>query len=223
MTIKTELRAIPRAETGQRSAGRTRASGSIPAIVYGRSVASFPVTVTAADFMRVFRIAGESTLVELAIEGRVPLSVLIHEITHDPVTSAVTHIDFRAVALDEKITTRIPLRFIGEAPAIKLGGVVVRQMDEVEVTARPDALVHEIDVDISALAGLDSAIHVRDLRVPSGVTILADQGAIVVAVMEVRAEEEPTVAPASVESVAVEGKGKEEEGSEEKATTTAKK
>lgn len=205
------LHAEPRTLLGRRSS-RLRRDGKIPAVVYGRETTSRPLTLSAAEFTRVYRDAGESTLLDLAVEGAPPVKALIQEVARDPLTGATIHIDFHEVSLTEKIHTRIPLQFIGIAPAVKdVGGVVVKQFDHVEVEALASALVHEIAVDLSSLTGLESVIRVRDLVVPEGIELQHESDEIIVSVTEVTEEEVAPVAAASPDAVEVVGaKGKDE-------------
>lgn len=179
---------------------RLRREGAIPGIVYGRSVQPQSIAMRLSDFRPVFHDAGETTLIDLAVDGSTPMQVLIQDVAMDPLSDEPIHVDFRHVAMDEEITARIPLQFVGIAPAVKdAGGVLVKQYDHVEVRALPNNLVHEITVDLSVLKTLDDAIHMRDLVMPTGVTITADPNIIVAKVTEVRvvAEEQPAAtAPA---------------------------
>lgn len=207
------LHAAPRTSLGRR-AKRVRGEGSIPAVVYGRGVPAKPITVSGIEFSRAYRAAGESTLLDLTVGGAPPVKVLIQEVARDAVTSHPIHVDFHAVSMTEKIHTRIPLKFVGVAPAVKeVGGIIVKQFDHVEVDALASALVHEIEVDLAPLARIDDVIRFRDLRIPPGITLKHDPEEIVVSVTEVKEEEvvpATTATPAAVEVVGA--KGKKEEG-----------
>lgn len=217
------LQASPRTSLGRR-AKRVRGEGSIPAVVYGRGVPATSITVSEIEFSRAYRAAGESTLLDLTVDGVPPVKVLIQEVARDAVTGHPIHVDFHAVSLTEKIHTRIPLKFVGVAPAVKeVGGIIMKQFDHVEVDALASALVHEIEVNLTSLARIDDVIRFRDLRVPPGITLKHDPEEIVVSVTEVTEEEAaPTavVAPEAVEVVAA--KGKKEEGLGEAAGAESK-
>lgn len=207
------LQASPRTSLGRR-AKRVRGEGSIPAVVYGRGVPAKPITVSGIEFSRVYRTAGESTLLDLTVEGAASVKVLIQEVARDAVTGHPIHVDFHAVSMTEKIHTRIPLKFTGVAPAVKeVGGIIVKQFDHVEVDALASALVHEIEVDLTPLARIDDVIRFRNLRVPPGITLKHDPEEIVVSVTEVKEEEVTPTTTATPEAVEVVGaKGKKEEG-----------
>jgi large subunit ribosomal protein L25 len=217
------LKAAPRTALGRR-AKRVRGEGSIPAVVYGREVPAKSISVSGVEFSRVYKAAGESTLLDLSMDGALPMKVLIQEVALDPVSGHPVHVDFHAVSMTEKIHTRIPLKFVGIAPAVKeVGGIIVKQFDHVEVDALASALVHEIEVDLTPLARIDDVIRFRDLRVPTGITLKHDPEEIVVSVAEVKEEEVAPAPAATPEAVEVVGtKGKKEEGAAEAAAAEPK-
>jgi len=107
----------------------------------------------------------------------------------------LTHADFYQVNMKEKITTEIPLHFIGEAKAIKeLGGTLIKDMDSLEVECLPSDLVDHIDVDISVLNTYDDAIRVSDLQLPKGITMVHHTNEMIAAVKEPKVEVEEPVA-----------------------------
>lgn len=213
----------------KRRSGRLRREGNIPAVVYGRETAARPITVAASEFARAYRDAGESTLLNLEVDGGSPMRALIQDIAHDVVSGQPIHVDFRAVSMTEEIHAHIPLQFVGIAPIAKdVGGVIVKQFDHVEVKALASALVHAITVDISPLTTLESVIRIRDLVVPEGIKIQHAPDEIVVSVTEATEEEVVSAPAASAASVEVVGaKGKEAttatEGAEPKAEEKGKK
>ena len=168
-----------------------RKGGDIPAVVYGNKIEPTHVAVNAIAFQKTLRQAGESTLVDLSIGDKDPVKVLIHDVQYHPVRDDVVHIDFYQVNMKEKITTHIPLEFIGESPAVEqLSGTLVKNMDELEVECLPGDLVHAIDVDISVLKTFDDVIHVKDIVLPQGLEVQNDMDATIVFVEEPRSEAE---------------------------------
>lgn len=149
-----------------------RSAGEIPAVLYGHHVAPQMLWVKYLDFERLYREAGESSLVEIAPTGGKPVNVLVHDVQRDPVSNRFIHVDFYQVKMDEEIEADIPLEFVGEALAVKgLGGVLVRSLDELSVKCLPKDLPHSITVDISVLRTFDDAIAVGDLKLPAGVAL----------------------------------------------------
>jgi large subunit ribosomal protein L25 len=102
-------------------------------------------------------------------------NVVVAHVQHQPATNAIQHVDFLQVNLNQPIKARVPVRLVGEAPAMKIGGaVMLHLLDAVEVEARPMDLPDALELDISGLEELKSARHVGDLAVPPGVTVLTD-------------------------------------------------
>lgn len=188
-----------------------RKGGKIPAVLYGPKEANMPVAIDAKSFEKVWRSAGETTIVDLEGEGETK-EALIHQVDFHPVTDIPQHVDFYVVEKGKKVTADIPLVFIGEAPAVKsLGGTLMKVMHEIEVEALPKDLPREINVDISSLVTFESQISIKDIAVPPGVTILADAEDIIAAVTEPKEEEEEAPTVIDMESIEVEQKGKKEE------------
>lgn len=225
-----ELTAKPRNELGKKVAALRRA-GFLPAVVYGEGVASEPVSVAMRDFDKVYREAGESSVVMLKVEGGKNLNVMIHDVAYDPLTSKPIHVDFYSVRMDKEIETKVPLIFVGESPAVKgESGILVKVMHEIEVKALPKDLPHEISVDTTPLDKIGARIYIKDVALPQGVKSLAEAQEVVALVAAPRSEEElkaleteaaPVVAEVKTErEVKVEKKAAKEP--EEKAEEAAK-
>lgn len=185
----------------------------MPAVFYGRKEKSTPVTILKSEFKKIYKDAGESTVISLKVDGK-GMDVLIHEVDVDPIKHEPRHVDFYVLEKGKKIEVNVPVNFIGVAPAMKLGGIVVKVLHEIEIEADPANLPHEIDVDLSALENLDSQILVKDVRLPNGVIAKGNLEEVVAAISVVTEEKE---APASVDisAIEVEKKGKKEESPEE--------
>lgn len=198
-----------------------RGQGLIPAELYGHGIENIHLAVPAKDFQKIFKQAGESTLLNIVI-GSDKRPAMIHDISRDPVTEEITSVDFYQVRLDEKIKVKVPLNFAGEAPAIKeKGGLLVKSMHEIEVEALPGSIPHAIDVDISVIKEIGQSVRVNDLKFPSGVKAHVAAETVVATVTEKPTEEEITApaAEASVESVKVETEEKKVERAAKKAAT----
>lgn len=190
----------------------------IPAELYGHGFENIHLSVLARDFSRVFKEAGESTIIKLKVESdkeKGEFNVLINDFQKSPLTNEISHIDFYSVRMDEKITAAVPLEFINESPAVKEKiGILIKAMHEIEVEALPANLPHHIEVDIGNLSDIGTSIRVKDLKINKGVKLLVDQETVVATVAEM-AKEEEVVAPVSVEEVKVEGEEKREEKKKE--------
>ena len=190
MTTKVQLNAQLRSESNGK-AKKIRTAGFIPAVIYGFGKANHNIKVKKHDFEKVFAIAGEFNLVDLSIDEAAPAKVIIKDVQRDGLTDSIIHIDFYQVDMAKKITTEIPLNFIGEAKVIKeLGGTLVKNMDTVEVECLPGDLISHIDVDISILENFDQFIRLYDLVLPNGIVLAQVTNEAVVGAVEAEIEEE---------------------------------
>ena len=168
-----------------------RLEGQIPAVVYGHGVEAKNIVVDYRTFDKLFTKAGESTLVDLEIEGDEAVKVLVQDVQADPLKGTFSHVDFRQVNMKEKLEADVVLKFVGESPAVKAhGAILVRAMDTVTVRCLPADLVHEIEIDISKLANLEDRITVADLPVPAGMEILANPNEVIIVANAPISEEE---------------------------------
>lgn len=197
-----------RTEKGMTAAALRRAK-QLPGVVYGAHHEATPISIAMNTFGKVFSEAGEATIVSLTGLGE-PLPTLIHEVDLDPMTNQPRHVDFYAVTRGEKVQVHIPIVFIGESPAVEAGANLVKVLHEIEVEADPMSLPHDFPVDLSALVEINAQIHVRDIKLPAGVTLVTDENEVIVLTQEVAQERVEEVAPADISTVEVEKKGKEE-------------
>ncbi len=208
-------------EISGRSTNALRAAGSVPAVMYGFGTEPVSITVDRNAFVKAYAKAGESTVVELVLDG-VSHPVLIADTQRDPLTDFFSHADFRRIDQNAKIEAHIRLVLVGEAPAVKNhGGTLVQSLEEVEVFALPAKLVPEITVDVSGLASFDDVIHVSDIVVPEGIEIKNDAHMAVASVQAPRSEAELAALNDAVDfdvsQVEVLKEKKAEEETEEKA------
>jgi large subunit ribosomal protein L25 len=130
---------------------------------------------------------------------------LIQDIQLDPVSDVLIHVDFLAVNKDEKVTTEIPVKMIGESMVEKLGeGKIQLLKDFIEVEAFPQDLPHDVTIDISAIKTINDVIVVRDLKFSDKVEVLDDpeQAIVTVLIITEEVEEAPV---AAVEAAPVAG------------------
>ncbi len=173
-----------------RKTGILRDQGQVPAIMYGFDTAPKNITLDRNAFMKIYAQAGASTVVDLEIEGT-KHPVLITDIQRHPLTDFITHADFRRVDPSRKLAAKINLKLVGLAPAVKeLGGTLLQTLEEVEVMSLPDALVHEIEVDVSTLITFDEIIRIKDLVVPAGIEITSLPDRAIASVQPPRSEAE---------------------------------
>jgi large subunit ribosomal protein L25 len=199
-------------------ADKIRKAGNIPAVFYGKKEDSTPISISMADFLRVWKQAGESSVISLETPEGTKDS-LIHDIEFDPVTGNPLHADFYVFEKGHKVEVDIPLEFDGVSPAVKdLGGSLVKVMHEVKVSAMPKDLPHNIIVDISSLVDFQSQILAKDIKVPAGVELMENLEEVVALVSEPREEKEEETAPVDLSAIEVEKKGKDKEGDDAAST-----
>jgi large subunit ribosomal protein L25 len=175
------LSATLRSESGKGAARALRRAGSVPAVIYGHKREPMSLSISTRELERLLeRVSAETTVVELSIDGKVSRT-LIREIQKHPYKKQLVHVDFQELVAGEQITgTSIGVR--------SFAGILDQTMRELEVTVDPSAIPNHIDVDVSAL-NIGDSIHVRDLVVPAGVTVItdADLSVVVVAAPKVNA------------------------------------
>jgi len=222
-----ELKAKTRQAKGRQNEN-LREQGMIPAVLYGHKVGNLLLAVNAADFDKIYKQAGESTLIKLKMGGEdKERIVLIYDRETDPVSEKTIHIDFYQVKMDETLKTEVPLVFIGESPLIKNeGGVLVKNIQHMEIEALPQDLIHSIEVDTSILKTFDDNIRVKDLKIPDKVKISANPEEMVAAVIPPRTQQEiegleEKPAAEGIEEIKV--AGKEEKEGEEAASAEPEK
>jgi large subunit ribosomal protein L25 len=179
-------------------------AGIVPAVVYGPHLKANKLIKTNANVLRkIISSAGESTLIDLIIDGKPEGKVLIKEDQCDPVKDNLIHVDFYEVDMTKEIHTEIPLHFVGESKAVKdLSGVLIRSINEIEVKCLPSDLVSHIDVDISLLNTFDDVIKIHNLQLPKGIKLAHETDDVVATVAEPKAEEVFETAPSESEQVA---------------------
>lgn len=169
-----------------------RRKGITPVNLYGHGVKSTALQVETRTLQRTLSQAGETTLISLKVPGaKQHKTVMVRGIQRNPKSSDLVHVDFYQVKLTEKIKVEIPLVFKGEAPAVKeKGGILLHSLNSVPIEALPADLPHSLEVDLSGLIEIDQAIHIKDIPLGKGVTLLASPEQLVVKVAPARREEE---------------------------------
>lgn len=194
MAEKQKLVAKERNITGK-EVKQLRRNGETPVVIYGGERQPLALSVDTHDFELLYRKAGGNTIIAIDIEHaddtKEKKNVLIHRVDIHPVTSKILHADLLQIKMNEKITTNIPLKLIGDSLAvIEQSGSLLAPLGEVEVECLPADLPHEIEVDLVPLVDFEAVIHVSDLKVGEGVTILTDPEAVVAHVEAPRSDEE---------------------------------
>jgi large subunit ribosomal protein L25 len=189
MSVSNVVTAYPREVIGKanrRLAGENR----IPAVVYGIGRESISISVDKHDFEQLMaHHAAGSTIVEMQIEGeKKPINAMIREMQMNPIKDTIMHVDFLAIEMDKPVTAQVTLRLVNDPAGVKAGGILTINFHNMNVEAKPADLPEYLEVDVAALEIGDS-LHVSDISVPKGVTILDDAEEVICSVQAPRAEE----------------------------------
>ncbi len=176
--IRVELRDPQKNKgTGTRVARRLRAHGRIPAIIYGHKQA--PTTISLSRESVWEMIKKQTHLAELEMDGGAAETVLVREIQWDHLGKEIIHLDFARVSAGDSIESEVRIDLRGTAPGVAEGGVIEQLIHSILVTCRADAIPDNIKVDIGELH-IGKGIHVKELKLPGGVTVAEDPESLVV-------------------------------------------
>ena len=172
MATQVKLTASRRTGIGRSAVRKLKATGAVPAVIYGSKAEPEPLQVSKREISALLsHAAGENILVELEIAGEgTNRLAMVQEVQHAPIGGDVLHIDFHAVSMDEVIEADVPLEPTGTANGVKnFGGLLEQSLRSLSIECLPRDLPDIISVDVSAL-NIGDSIHVRDIQLPSGVT-----------------------------------------------------
>jgi large subunit ribosomal protein L25 len=200
-TARPTLAAEPRQITGK-AVARLRRQGRLPAVVYGHGVPSSNLSLDAHEFDVLRRRLGANALVDLSVGGEKADPVLVHEVQIHPVHRRPLHVDLFLVSMTEELTVEVPLVPVGKSEAVEVqGGTLIHALEEVRIRALPDHLPQRIEYPIDGLVDFEGTIHVRDLTIPSDVTLLNELDELVARVIPPRIEVEEAPVVEAVEAV----------------------
>ncbi len=189
----------------------------IPAILYGPGIKNQSLKINQLAFDNILALAGGANLIDLIIDKKKAVKVLFKDVQKDITRDSSIHVDFYQVDMDKKITTEVPLNFIGESRAVKeLGGIFVKNKDSIEIECLPEDLISQVDVELSNLNDFNDTIRLKDIKLPPNITPLGDDNEVLTSVQAPRIEEEIE------EAEEKEGGEVEKEGEEEKELETEK-
>lgn len=182
------------AKIRKEKAKKIRKERKIPAVLYGPKIKNLNLEIDEKEFEKILKETGEISLINLKVQDQKGKKknylVLIHDFQKDPLNDKIIHVDFFQPSLKEKIDSKVPINFEGEAPAVKLGGTFVKIISEIEVRATPENLPKEIKVNISKLKSFEDAIFVSDLNFPKGVEVLREKNDVIARVLPLEKVEE---------------------------------
>jgi len=192
-----ELTAETRQRSGTSSVRRMRKEGLVPAVIYGRKTENANIKVNTKAVTTLLKdSASDNVLVNLQIDGAKTQLALIQKVQHDYLKGGILHIDFHAVDLNESIHAVVPLELIGEAEGVKAGGQLDMMLHKIEVHCLPKDLPEKIIIDVTHV-GQGTGVHVRDLKLPEGVSVHMDPEVILLSISEPRVVETPAQAAAN--------------------------
>ncbi|MEX0652039.1 MAG: 50S ribosomal protein L25 [Candidatus Paceibacterota bacterium] len=207
-----------RKREGKKSLNQLRGGNEMPAVFYGPKEETTPIAINTDVFKKLWREAGESTVIELKGDG-IEKEVLIHDVDVHPVTGEPRHADFYVLEKGKKVTVSIPLEFVGVAPSVKeLGGILVKVLHEIEIEVLPKDLPQHIDVHLESLVDFESQILVKDISIPESAALISNPEDVVILVNQPNEEEEEAQDTATIDDIEVEKKGKKEEEPGEAST-----
>lgn len=217
--MKNELQL--KAETRQGSLSALRRQKFIPAVLYGHGLASEAVQISYPQFEKVFAKSGLTSLLSLMVEEE-NHPVIIREVQYHPLKGTIQHVDFYQVRLDEAIKAKVPFQLVGESTAAKdLGGVLVHNLDELEVEALPKDLPHNLEINIAVLDTFEKVIRVKDIALPAGVTTAVDPETVAILVQPPRSDEELEALKTEVKEDVQTVEGMKTKAEQEKAAEAA--
>jgi large subunit ribosomal protein L25 len=186
-----------------------REKGIVPAVFYGPKEGATSIAIEERKLEHIWKEAGETTLVKLSGIGE-EKDTLIHDIQVHPVTGKLLHADFYVLEKGKKIEIKVPLEFVGAAPAEKLGHIVVKALHEIEIEVAPGELPHHLDIDLSVLVDVGSHIVASDIKLPPSAELKTAGDEIVASVVEFKEEKEEV--PSAVVPAEIIGEKKPAEG-----------
>jgi large subunit ribosomal protein L25 len=201
-----ELKATTRAETGKSNVRRLRKTGYVPCTIYGVEDSSVSLTINRKELEKLLSEA--HSVIKLVNEGNEQRCV-IKEIQYHPVKGEIIHVDLQRIKAGQEIQLSVPIKFIGEAPGVKVGGVFQTIKSELDISTLPKYLPNEIEIDISSME-LGDTIHVSDLSLDN-ITIHHELESSICSIVLPKKVEEPVVAEEEGEEAMVE---EEEEAAE---------
>lgn len=210
------LNGFLRSEKGSANVRRLRAQGFIPAVIYGKDIEPLPVKINYKDLQKMGKLS-KSVIINLSIENNNSYPVILKEVQRDILTNKFSTLDFLKVSLTEKMTAKVSVHFIGDSKGVKEGGILEPLIRELKIQCLPADLPEFIEVDVANLE-IGDTLHISDLKLKEGITILdeAEEGLVTVLAPTVEEEKKP------VEAEAATAEGETKAATAETTTTEAK-
>lgn len=179
MADRVQLRAETRQMLGKK-VRRLRHAGILPATVYGQKTKPQSIQIHSHELRGALKQAGRTVLIDLLIDNQAARPVLIRQTAVDPKRNQLIHIEFFQPNLREKMSSHVPLHFVGESPAVKEGGIFLPVLDHVDIESLPgDVPEGGIEVDVSQIQEINGLIHAGDLNLGDDVALLTPPDEVV--------------------------------------------
>ncbi|MGG5254543.1 50S ribosomal protein L25/general stress protein Ctc [Neobacillus sp. SM06] len=181
------IQAIERKDFKKSALKSIRRNGNIPAVVYGAKIGNKPVYVSSADLTKTIRAVGRNGVFSLNV-GNSTHDVVLTDYQED-IKKEIIHVDFLAVDKSSKINVNVRLVLVGEAAGVKDGGVLQQPLHEVSITATPDQIPQQIEVDVTPLQ-VGETITIADIKIGSSYSIHHDDDEVIASILPPKQEEE---------------------------------
>lgn len=155
-----------------------RASGKIPATIYGQGIENLSVQVDAKAFIKAYK-NDKTTIFDLTIDNNT-YPALVKKVQYNNMGDNINNIEFNRIVTDQKVKITVPVEIVGESPAVKAGGVIWNPVTEIEVECLPQNIPSSVKVDISDLKNIEDAFRVNEIKYPAGVNPASSQESVVV-------------------------------------------
>ncbi|MDD3726354.1 MAG: 50S ribosomal protein L25 [Candidatus Ratteibacteria bacterium] len=189
---KVQFNAEEREGKGKGVARKLRASGFIPAVLYGPGYEPTQLKVekkSAEDIIR--KLESHNVMADIIIKkgkGQEAVKTILKDVHMDPIRGDILHMDFYRIRMDHTVRMNVSIHLTGEAPGIANGGILEQELRELQVQAMPDRIPSMIEVDISHL-NIGDAVLVKDIVLPDGVSAVDDPEKVVVTILAPKVEE----------------------------------
>lgn len=202
-----------------------RRQGITPVHLFGHNIEPLPLQCDTAELKNVLAQAGMTQIVSLKIDKKkTPANVMVREVQTEPRTDELLHVDFYQVRMEEKIRVEVPIVTVGEAPALRFKeNFLAHELNNLTIECLPDEIPSRVEIDLSDLIETEQAIHVSDISLDDGITIIDNPEQLVVKIsagfIEKEVEEEEVEVEAELEGEVPEGAAPPEEGAGEEESS----
>jgi len=196
---QVELKAKTRDSKGKNAARRQRVNAEIPAVLYGKKEAGVSLTLVNKEVGKVISSKGRNVMLTLKIDGKEDVVAMFKEVQKHPVTGEIIHVDLYKVNMKEALIVLVKTRITGEAPGVKLGGILEQPLRQVRIKALPGKIPEAIVIDVSKL-NINDSIHIEDLKLGEDIQLLDNPRDVVATVSVVKEEVEAVPGEAAADA-----------------------